>query len=321
MSAYTDRMFAGLLGTQRLLMAAGVSRVIRRFPLAYSTYTALYQRWAPRRDVFVESHGHKLFVHPEDMGMARAFLLQRGQWEDAETRVLSSFLKEGMTFVDVGANLGYYTLLAARLVGSSGHVFSFEPFPANFQLLERNVNSNGYGNVTLIPKAVSDRSGKATLQIDSNSSGGHSLSHLRGGTRSISIETVTLDDYFTGNATSIDVVKTDTEGADPAVFRGMTGILRRHPNLVLFTEFFPRAIQAMGYAPEGYLRDLASCGLQIHSIDEQSGQVELLNANRIAEFIAPLTRKNTKCDVTNLVCMSGSRRRFTPVLDEGGSIQ
>jgi FkbM family methyltransferase len=303
MSAYSERMFAGLLGTQRFLMSVGVSRVVRKIPLAYSAYASLYQRWAPRHDVFVESHGQKLFVSPEDMGMARAFLLARGRWEELETRIFSSFLKEGMTFVDVGANIGYYTLLAARLVGSKGQVFAFEPCPDNFRLLERNVKSNGHTNVTLVPKAVSDRSGWATLQLDRSSSGGHTLSNFRAGARSIAVETVSLDDYFTGKTWSIDLVKTDAEGADPAVFQGMRQIVERNPRLVFFTEFFPRAIHGMGFLPESYLRELADRGLQVYFIDEDSGRIEPLEADRISRFIAPLMRRGTTRDVLNLLCM------------------
>lgn len=302
MSTHTKNLFRGLLGTQRFLMSIGASRVIRILPFAYSAYTYLYRRWAPSDNVVVESHGQKLFINPGDMGMGRAFLLSHGDWEETESRIFSSSLKPGMTFVDVGANIGYYTLLAARLVGSQGRVFAFEPCPGNFQLLQRSVRANGHTNVTLVPKAVSDHSGLAILQLDQNSSGGHSLSGFRGGARSIDVETISLDEYFAGYAGAIDVVKTDTEGADPAVFRGMRGLLERNPGLVLFTEFYPRAIQGMGYLPEGYLRDLTACGLCVYSIDEDSGEIEPLESARVSQFIASLLQKGARRDVLNLMC-------------------
>jgi FkbM family methyltransferase len=321
MSAYSERMFAGLLGTQRLLMSVGVSRVVRKIPWAYFAYASLYQRWAPRHDVFVKSHGQKLFVSPEDMGMARAFLLSRGRWEELETRIFSSFLKEGMTIVDVGAHIGYYTLLAARLVGSKGHVFAFEPCPDNFRLLERNVKSNGHANVTLVPKAVSNRSGWATLQLDRLSSGGHSLCNFRGGARSIAVETVSLDEYFNGKSCSIDLVKTDAEGADPAVFQGMRRIVQRNPRLVYFTEFFPRAIHGMGFLPENYLRELAEVGLQVYFIDEDSGRIEPVEADGISRFIAPLMRRGATHDVLNLLCMRDFPARIDEAAAQAGDIR
>lgn len=310
MNAYREKLFGGLLGTQRFLMSLGVSRAIRSLPLAYSAYRYLYKRWAPSHHLVVESHGQKLIVDPADMGMGRAFLLAHGDWEEAETRIFCSSLKPGMTFVDVGANIGYYTLLAARLVGSHGRVFAFEPCPNNFQLLEGSVRANGHTNVTLVRKAVSDRSGSATLRLDESSSGGHSLSAFRDGARSVTVETVSLDEYFAGDAGAIDVIKTDTEGADPAVFRGVRGIVERNPGMVLFTEFFPRAIQGMGHLPEDYLRDLSLCGLRVYFIDDDSGQMEPLEAERAAPFIAALLDEGARRNVLNLVCARQSLQDF-----------
>jgi FkbM family methyltransferase len=320
MGAHTKGLFRGLLGMQRFLMSIGVSRAIRGLPLAYPAYTYLYRRWAPRDNVAVESHGQKLFIDPADMGMARAFLLSHGDWEEAESRIFSSSLKPGMTFVDVGANIGYYTLLAARLVGSQGRVFAFEPCPENFQLLQRSVQANGHTNVTLVPKAVSDRSGPAILQLDRNSSGGHSLSGFRGGARSIAVETISLDEYFASYAGSIDVVKTDTEGADPAVFRGMHGLLERNPSLVLFTEFYPRAMQGMGYVPDDYLRDLAACGLRVYSIDEDTGETAPLESARVSQFIAPLLQKGARRDVLNLMCIRDTRAAMARHAAQGSAV-
>jgi FkbM family methyltransferase len=318
MSAHGEKLFGGLLRTQRFLMSLGVSRAIRSLPLAYSAYSYLYKRWAPGHHLVVESHGQKLLVDPADMGMGRAFLLSHGDWEEAETRIFRSSLKPGMTFVDVGANIGYYTLLAARLVGNHGRVFAFEPCPDNFQLLERNVQANGHTNVTLVRKAVSDRSGSATLRLDGSSSGGHSLSGFRRGGRSVTVETVSLDEYFAGDAAGVDVIKTDTEGADPVVFRGMRGMVERNPGLVLFTEFFPRAIQGMGHLPEDYLRDLSASGLCVYFIDEDREKVEPLEAERVAPFIAALLDAGSRRDVLNLVCARQSLQGFASGAPQSG---
>ncbi len=307
MASTNSAMFSRLLRTQQFLMSLGVSGMIRRIPLAYPTYAYLYRHWAPRGQLFVIAHGHKLFLDPQDMGMARAFLLFDGQWEETETRLFSAAVKEGMTVVDVGANLGYYTLLAARLVGPTGKVYAFEPSPENFALLSRNVEANGYQNVVLVPKAVSNISGIATLQIDGGSSGGHSLSGFRGGSESVGVETVALDEYFADGKESVDVIKVDAEGAEMAIFDGMSEILTRNPDLTLLTEFFPRAISGFGYPPHEYIRQLVACGFRIYSIDEDTGKVELLNPARVSDFIEPLTRKGTGKDVLNLLCLRGSR--------------
>jgi FkbM family methyltransferase len=307
MSATNRAMFSTLLRSQQILMALGVSRALRKIPGAYPAYNFLYRHWAPRGQVCVEAQGHKLFLDPRDMGMARAFLLFSGRWEETETRLFSSLVKEGMTVVDIGANVGYYTLLAARLVGPKGRVYAFEPSPENFNLLSRNVEANGYKNVILIPKAVSDRTGTAILRIDRASSGGHSLSSFRGGADSIEVETISLDDYFACSRETIGVLKMDAEGAEVAILDGMSEVLERNPDLTLLTEFFPRAIRGLGYVPEDYMRELARSGFRIYPIDEDRGSVNSLDVERVSHLVDSLTRKNASKDVLNLLCLRGGR--------------
>jgi FkbM family methyltransferase len=299
-------LFSGLLRTQQFLMSLGISRAIRKIPLAYPAYTFLYKRWVPHEQLFVNAHGHKLFLDPADMGMARAFLLSGGMWEEAETRLFSSFVKEGMTVVDIGANIGYYTLLAARLVGEKGKVFAFEPSPDNFALLKRNVEANGYKNIVLVPKAVSDRKATARLRIDRASSGGHSLSAFRDTKDFVDVETISLDRYFANGVEHIDVLKIDAEGAEMAILNGMPRLLERNTDLTLLTEFFPRAIRAFGYAPEEYVRRLGASGFQIYPIEEGQEELERLDPNRVQELVQSLVEKGAKRDVLNLVCLRGA---------------
>ena len=89
--------------------------------------------------------------------------LASGVWEPEVTSVILSIIGRGMTFVDVGANNGYYTLLAAEKVGTEGHVYSFEPFPGNYARLASSVADNRFGNVTLIDPAVSQTLGYMRL--------------------------------------------------------------------------------------------------------------------------------------------------------------
>ncbi|HTR48037.1 MAG TPA: FkbM family methyltransferase [Verrucomicrobiae bacterium] len=307
--AATGTVFSTLLRTQRYLMSLGISRAIRGIPGAYAAYTRLYHRWAPREQVCMEIRGHKFYLDPQDMGMARAFLLFGGRWEEMETRLFSSLVKDGMTVVDIGANVGYYTLLAAKLVGPRGTVYAFEPSPANFALLSKNVEANGYRNVVLVPKAVSENTGVAELHIDRASSGGHSLGGFRGGVDSVAVETISLDDYFRGANQIIDVLKMDAEGAEPSILAGMSGLLAQNPNLTLLTEFFPRAMRGCGHSPEEFLHALSLCGFQVHPIDEDGEKVGSLDPARVSDLIDPLCRKGTERDVLNLLCV---RRRHAP---------
>lgn len=301
-------MFSALLGAQRAVVSAGISGWIRRIPLAYSAYTSLYRLCAPPDEVCVEAAGHKLYLDPRDMGMARAFLLFRGRWEETETKLFRSIVRPGMTVVDIGANVGYYTLLAAKLAGPAGRVYAFEPGPENFRLLRRNVAENGYRNVTLVPQAVSSRSGTASLTLDRSSSGGHSLSQFRGAADSVTVETTSLDDFFAAReAPAIDVIKMDAEGAEYGILAGMQRVLERNPGLTLLTEFFPRAIRGFGSSPEEYVRRLAELGFRIHPIDEATGELRSLDPAMAGDLVGELTGPGARTDVLNLLCVRGGR--------------
>jgi len=114
--------------------------------------------------------------------------------------------------VDIGANIGYYTLIFARLVGEQGRVFAFEPDPANFSLLAKNVAVNNYHNVELIQKAVSDQTGNARLYLSPKSTVDHRIYSSNDNRKFIDVEAVRLDDYFLDNNGKIDFIKMDIQG-------------------------------------------------------------------------------------------------------------
>src|SRR5262249_15912979 len=134
--------------------------------------------------------------------------LLRGQpYEPFETELLLGHLNPGDVVLDLGANLGYYTLLFARRVGPTGKVFAFEPDPDNFALLEENVARNGYDNMVLARKAASDKSGTAQLYRSADNQGDQRLYDTDGKRPCIEVESITLDEFFADYAGRIDLVK------------------------------------------------------------------------------------------------------------------
>lgn len=113
--------------------------------------------------------GHMMFLDAQDI----LNLSINGIYEPLETEVVGREVSAGDVVVDIGAHIGYYTLMLARIVGPCGKVYAFEPDPENFTLLQRNVKENGYRNVVLLQKAVSDRNGSATLYLSDDNSGDH----------------------------------------------------------------------------------------------------------------------------------------------------
>jgi FkbM family methyltransferase len=206
---------------------------LNRFKLAKQFFKLFYDKLAPNEYVLADVNGVKIYVNIADRYLGR-FILQYGEYEKGTTKVFMKTVKKGMTFVDVGACTGYYTLIAAKLVGSDGKVFAFEPEPLNFEWLIRNVSINGFKNILPIRKAVSDKNSLIELYLDKDNIGGHSIVQNRGG-ESILVEAVALDNFFKDQTP--DVVKIDIEGGEILALRGMEQIIKRSKELSLFVEF------------------------------------------------------------------------------------
>lgn len=148
--------------------------------------------------------------------------------EREQTASLVATLRPGQVFFDVGANVGYYTLLASRIVGPHGRVVALEPVVRNVAFLHRHVTLNGVQNVTIVPAACSDRSSLVPFAAGENFATGHIVAGTgEGSAPSSLVPTVTLDALSEAFGTAPDVVKIDVEGAELDVLRGGQETLSR----------------------------------------------------------------------------------------------
>jgi FkbM family methyltransferase len=138
-----------------------------------------------------------------------------GTYEREQTRLFQEWIRPGDTVLDVGAHVGYYTLLASVLAGDNGTVWAFEPNPRNFRFLERHARINGRRNVRAEQAAVSDAEGSARFDFGTGSGTGHLA---RGG--ALEVRTVRLDDFCRRHGVRPAAVKIDVEGAEGAVLEG-----------------------------------------------------------------------------------------------------
>ena len=217
-----------------------------------------------RPDV-TEADGHTFHLLPREKVIASA-LAFGGMYEPLHTHIARRSLRPGDVALDLGANIGYFTLLFAKLVGPMGAVYAFEPAPDTFDVLSQNVAENGYKNVTLVRKAVSNVAGLARLALVDGNPG---LNHLAAGrvrTRTAEIETVRLDDHFARYEGRIDFIKMDVEGAESFALEGMRSLLDRHPRVKLLTEFIPAYVRNVGGDPEQYLRLLLDRGFDLFEV-------------------------------------------------------
>ncbi len=193
----------------------------------------------------------------------RNTLYVNDEYEPEVVAAIRRLLRPGMTFCDVGANLGVITLLAARLVGPTGRVFAFEPMPDNARVLRENIALNGFQNVTVVEAGVAEQNGEALLHL-SKYCGSHSLVSGPGEALNLSltVRTVRLDSV--PGLDRIDVLKSDTEGTELSVLRSL-GALKPQYAII---EASPLLFQVMGrpspdFTGPGFLRGLAALGYTV----------------------------------------------------------
>jgi FkbM family methyltransferase len=240
-----------------------------RIPGARRAWAFLHRLAFRGGETRVVVNGMPMWVDTRDRVIATR-LLGEGVWEPAETAAFIARAREGMCVFDVGANIGYYTLLAARAVGPSGAVYAFEPEPRNFELLARNVAGNGFTNVRLFNAAVSSRPGPVRLHLDDANFGAHAFEAASVRTssgRSVDVDAVTLDG-FAGEASGFSagvLVKIDVQGAEALVVAGGRGLLAL-PGVAVFLELWPVALERAQADPAGLLADLEGLGFSFEDV-------------------------------------------------------
>ncbi len=244
-----------------------------------SPFRRLWTRLAPTYILIPD--GQRLYLDNYTSGVSAELLLNGGYYERGTTELFRTLTGEGANVVDVGAHIGYYTLLAAKGVGEKGKVYAFEPAPDNCKMLIKNVTANRLTNVIIIDKAVSDRCQIDELVLSEGDSGGNTLNKPAGYKKGISVETTTLDEYFKGKETPIRLVKIDVEGAEYAVLKGMANIIRLNDNLKIITELIPYRLEGAGVSIQDYLDMIASYGFKVYIIDEEKQTVKPVKTDEI----------------------------------------
>jgi FkbM family methyltransferase len=263
------------------LSRAGVARV----PGARQAYALLHRLVFPGGERRIVVNGMPMWVDTRDRVIA-THLLGDEVWEPLETAAFLAYAQEGMCVFDVGANIGYYTLLAARAVGPSGRVYAFEPEPHNFELLTRNVAENGFTNVRPVNAAVSNRAGVVRLHLDDANFGAHSFdpgSVRNSSGRSVEAETVQLDDFADeARAFAGVLVKVDVQGAEGLVVEGGRRLLAL-PKVTAFMEFWPEALARAQADAARVLADLENLGFRFEDIESPEAKRRSLRPAEILE--------------------------------------
>jgi len=235
--------------------------------------------------------GHKMHLEDTDP----LDLSINGIYEPCETQFFLKNVKPGQVVLDIGANIGYYTLIFARQVGNTGHVYAFEPDPVPFSLLEKNIHLNGYTNVTAINAAVTDLSGTIRLYL---SSGGHADNRTyptTGQRKHIEIGALRMDDYFSNIGHHVDFVKLDIQGSEYRAIKGMKSLIEENRALQIVTEFWPCGLEEAGVRADDFVALLTSFGFSLYELRDDE-------ANSIVERDPKSVVRQWKNSNANLLC-------------------
>lgn len=205
----------------------------------------LHWRFHPYQPLVVRNwwRGMEILL-PKSGSAAQIFYRTLSSPHTAEA--LTMFLREGMTVIDVGAHVGEYALIAARLVGQAGVVHAFEPQPLLAPLIERNTARNGLTNIRIHRCAVADRIGETPFRSDTQSMGGWMATGAEG---AIQVPCTTLDQFVMQNDLAhIDLIKVDAGGNELAALRGARTLLAAHGAAVISKLYHPDVTAArFGY--------------------------------------------------------------------------
>jgi len=278
---------------------SGKEEIFRRFPLVLKIFNFFYKLVGPKGIILTEVQGHKMFTDAKASG----FVLT-GCWEKNETEIFKKIVKNGMNVIDIGAHIGYYTLIAAKIVGAKGKIYAFEPEQKNYSLLTKNIEINKYKNIISARKAVSNKTGTTKLFLQTSAL--HTIVNPHGDKKSVDVETIALDDFFTENQ-KIDFIKMDAEGAEYMIFQGMANILKNNYNLIILTEFYPKLLKEY-IDPRMYLDKFIKNNFKIFLISNK--KIKPVNIN----YLINQASKKSKDYSVNLLCSRRELKDIYPII-------
>lgn len=215
-------------------------------------------------------------------------LRRRRYYDRYATALFERILRPNQVAVDAGANVGYFTLLYAQTVGPDGHVYAFEPHPTNYWILQRNIELNGYRNVTAVQAVVADRPGTARLFLSPTNEGDHRAYDPGDGRNSVTVPQVTFDDYLAGRR--VDFIKTDLQGFEARALRGALKLLSSAVSLSLYLEWCPQLIAEAGDDCSVMYQMLVDCGFRVYDVNEHEERVKPVTLSELVVLYGSAAR-------------------------------
>lgn len=225
---------------------------------------------------------------------------QYGTYESFETEILLKTLTTGDTAIDIGANIGIYTLQMAKKIGERGRVYAFEPEPTNFFILSKNIIDNGLSNISAIPIGLSDGKGEAHLYLSWDNMGDHRVydANYRRKREYIDISLDTLDAVLkqSKQKNKIKTIKIDTQGYEPYVIKGASHtIASSHP--YIFIEYWPFGYKKSKADVGWMMRFLHTIYNNMYFIDDEFEQLKPITQEFLDKFFSVPGREESHCNL------------------------
>lgn len=223
--------------------------------------------------------------------------------EDYELSLFESMIDNRSVVLDIGANIGLYTLTAAK---HADKVYSFEPDPINFSNLKKNIEVNGYKNVFVLNKAVFDRSGTAHFSSHSRYPLDRGNLHLlteyeKANQKHKTVDTISLDTFFSDKPKKVDIIKMDIEGSEFEALKGMSELISTNKKLKLFFEFNPYVLTRHGTDLDTFIDYLFDIYTQIYHLDVANKTKRHINKNWLLDFAKEWKASEKKGHFINLL--------------------
>ena len=213
----------------------------------------------------VVRHGATIVLNQQDPIVSGALAL--GVYEPDETSFFISACRPGMTFLDVGANCGYYTALFLAHCGLDSRVVALEPDPQCFEFLSRTVAANGGERVDCLQMAASNSAGVAHLYRNLDNRGDNRLYSNDLATSQCEVRTDTIDSILAEiGLKELSLIKMDVQGYEGRVLQGMRHTLSNAPVLTILSEFWPWGLRQAGTDPAVFLKSLEELGFELFQL-------------------------------------------------------
>ncbi len=237
---------------------------VHRIPLTSFVYKKVFAMTFRGKDINIEFRGNKYTVPTTDTTVVPSMI--SGDFERYELDVYNSLIKKGFLILDIGANIGVYSIEASRHIGENGQVHAFEPISENIAFLKQNLLLNNAHNVTVQNCAIGKEGGAIKIYKAKHNIGTHSMGRISNSFEEVAM--TSIDSFVGMNSLKVDLIKIDVEGGEGyAIEGGLETIKSQQP--LLFIEFSSPHLQLCGYSPKIHAATLLSLYQFCYMIDEQ----------------------------------------------------